>query len=92
MSKPIEKAVLTMTESTQGEYIIRVTQGGTVLFGDVVLRLPAGLGSTLRSEFASTLANAVLRHISQADKEAIREVEDLFVQWGCYDVVDDNCL
>ncbi|MRI34986.1 hypothetical protein EOPP23_18585 [Endozoicomonas sp. OPT23] len=92
MSKSIDKAVLTMTESSQGEYLIRVTQGGSILFGDVVLRFPAGLGESLKSEMASVMANAVLRHIGQADQEAIREVESLFAQWGCMDVVDDSCI
>ncbi|WP_422134159.1 hypothetical protein [Endozoicomonas sp. ALD040] len=92
MSKSIEKAVLTMTESTQGEYVIRVTQGSTILFGDVILRLPAGLGESLKSDLASVMANAVLRHISSADKEAIREVEGLFLEWGCFDIADDSCI
>ncbi|MGI9278819.1 MAG: hypothetical protein ACR2PX_04210 [Endozoicomonas sp.] len=92
MSKSIEKAILTMTESNQGEYVIRVTQGGTILFGDVILRLPAGLGQSLKSDLASVMANAVLRHISKADKEAIREVESLFAQWGCLDAADDSCI
>ena len=92
MSKSNNQAVLTMTESTQGEYVIRVTQGGAVLFGDVVLRLPTGLSSSLKDSLASTLANAVLRHIGQADKEAAAEVGQLFAQWGCFDPVDEDCL
>ena len=74
MSREANKAVLTMTESTQGEYLIRVTQGGSVIFGDVILRLPTGLSTSLQTELASSLANAVLRHISNADKTAMEEV------------------
>ncbi|MET4694233.1 hypothetical protein [Endozoicomonas lisbonensis] len=92
MSKEANRAVLTMTESTQGEYLIRVTQGGSVIFGDVILRLPTGLSTSLQTELASSLANAVLRHISNADKTAMEEVQQLFYDWGCFDVIDEDCL
>lgn len=92
MNKEASRAVLTMTESTQGEYLIRVTQGGSVIFGDVTLRLPTGLSTGLQSELASSLANAVLRHIGNADKAAMEEIQQLFYEWGCFDVVDEDCL